>query len=520
MIQPGFEELVDQFILEAHERLDHVESLLLMMHEAPPPDIQEKLVEAQREIHTLKGNAGMMGLKDLQVCAHSIEDEIAQIDHTSPMIEKSLTMIDEFRRLSECIFNEKAPKAPPSSLKRAPKNTNVNIIRGQGSVRISFMALDELMDLLAEMVIFRNRLTDSICRGRHMEDSIRAWDEVEKAQESLIKTLAFIQNQVMNLRMVPLSSLFGGLRRIVHDESVRCRKEVSFVVTGGDTPMDKAILEVANEALGHIVRNAVIHGIESPLQRRRSGKSETGTILLRATALSNEVIIEIRDDGAGIDPQVLVHRATEMNLTLNNQENIFKLLFQPGFSTQTIADISAGRGLGLSVAAEAIQRLSGRIEVTSEPGRETCFLLHLPLSVSITKALIVQVDGEDYALPLSSVIEHLHFSPEKGNIVNHAGVFKWRSGVIPLIDVGSVFETSTGLRHTGYVIIIEADGRRRGLLVDELVGIQEIVVKGLDSMFGNPSGIGGSTILGDGRVVLILDPSGLCSLKPFISTEY
>src|SRR5262249_25399443 len=273
-----------------------------------------------------------------------------------------------------------------------------------GSLRVPFASLDALMDLLAEMVIFRNRLSDSIRTGRFRQTE-SDWDDVQNAEESLGKTLTYIQDHVMRLRMVPLRTLFGRLRRIVYDETLREKKEAQLETEGGDVPLDKALLEVANEALGHLIRNAVVHGIERPATRQKTGKSKFGKVQVSAFIHSNEVEITVTDDGAGIDRAALASAAAQRGIDTSNIEDLAGLLFLPGVSTRQESDLSSGRGIGLSAAQKAVQQMGGRIEVVSNRGSGTTFRLHLPLSVSITRSLMLRVDQEIYALPLISIRE-------------------------------------------------------------------------------------------------------------------
>ena len=377
-----------------------------------------------------------------------------------------------------------------------------------------FSALDELVDLLAEMVIFRNRLSDAVFRGSSLHSSNAAWEEVGNAQEALGKTLTFIQERIMHLRMVPLQGLFTHLRRIVHDEASKEGKEINFHSVGGDTPMDKALLEVASEALGHIIRNAVIHGIELPDERVRKGKAKAGDIYLSASTQGNEVQIDIKDNGAGIKRKDVLESASKFGIETSAVDDLYAMLFLPGFTTRKGADMSAGRGIGLSAVQQSIQRMGGRIDLTSEEGIGSRFRIRVPISVSITNAMLVNVDKEVYALPLSNIIDSLRFHSSVTHRVNNTDVFTWRGKVTPLVDLGYKFGTAQEPREKGYVIIIEADGKNRGLIIDDIIGIREIVVKGLDDIVGTPPGISGSTILGDGRVVLILETSGLSVARP------
>lgn len=519
MPEDSFGGLLDDFFLDARERADRAEDLLLALKGGSPEQRDTLLTEVRRELHTLKGNSGMMGFLDLQSLAHEMEDQIAEFT-TEKIgdVQKILEGLDRFRsRLLESLGDKTAdPEQAPDPVQSEAHRENEPSI--QGSVRVPFESLDQLVDLLAEMVIFKNRLADAIQHGRHTE-SANAWDEVESSHEALSKTLLFIQDRIMQLRMVPLQTLFGHMRRIVHDAGVQEGKEARLETIGGDTPMDKALLEVASEALGHLVRNAIVHGVEAPAVRRKAGKAAAGTVRLAATPRANEVEIVVADDGAGIDRAALLEQARLAGFEASDEHDIRTLLFRPGVSTRETADMGAGRGIGLYAALQSVQHVGGRIDVSSEIGRGSRFSLHLPLSVSIMPALLITADGEEYALPLASVVESLKFGKNDGHRMNHAGVFRWRKEIVTLLDLGYVFKRRNETRRQGYVIVVNVEGRNRGLIADDITGIREIVVKGLDALVGNPQGVSASTILGDGRVVLILDPSGLMAIKPFTSED-
>ncbi len=507
MVEPQFQQLLTDFTLDSRERLDHLEALLLNLPTVAVPEREQVLDEIRRELHTLKGNAGMMRLQDFQSLVHELEDYFGNPEFGPAETEVLLTGIDSLRRMLSA----------ESEGGQTGDNRKEHADERYGSIRIPFAAIDEIVDRLSEMVIFRNRLSDCIATGRNRTDLQSAWDDVATAHEALGKTLGFIQERVMRMGMVPLQTIFGHLQRIVFDEARKNGKEARFETAGGETPLDKVLLEVASAALGHLVRNAVVHGIEPPAARLDAGKSRAGTVSVSAVAQSNQVQNAIEDDGRGIDRGALLQLAAARGLDPQSPQELLKLLFTPGVSTQTDIDMSAGRGLGLSAAREAVQRSGGSIEVDSVEGRGTRFLLRLPLSLSITSALLVRTDNEDYALPLSDVIESLHFRGEDGHRINHAGTYRWRNSLIPLLDLGLVFGTCNSLRSRGYVVLIETNSTKRALLVDDLIGMREIVVKGLDSLTGNPPGVSGSTILGDGRVVLILDAKELAGVQPFVS---
>ncbi len=492
-----FDSFVAEFALEAQERCDRIEELLLAALERDPSARDELLEDTRRELHTLKGNAGMVGLRDLQVAAHGLEDRIEVTD-----LRDLLRELDDYRTLLLATTH-------------GADSAHEQTAQALRAVRVPFAELDELVDLLAEMVVFRNRLDDAITRGVHARRDDEEWNSVVSAHDALGKTLGLLQDHILAMRMVPLRVLFGQLRRIVHDEAAEGSKEAQLVVTGGETPMDKLLLESANESLGHLVRNAVAHGIERPDARAAAGKRREGTIELSATVQSDEVWMDVRDDGAGIDPQHVVRIAESKGLASGGDP--LKLLFHAGFSTRSDSDMSAGRGMGLSAALEAVRRVGGDIEIASTIGRGTHFRVRLPLTLSIIRAMLVRADDEDYAIPLSSIVESIRLAATDMHIVNDAVVFNWRGSVVPILDLGLVMASAAALNARRYVVIIEADGKARGLLVDDLIGMREIVVKSLGELGTPPPGISGATILGDGRVLLITDPKSLVAMSPSLN---
>lgn len=512
MTRNPYEELAGDFLLDAGERLSRLEEVLLAAASAGGEDVSPWLDEARLQLHTLKGNAGMMGFARLQAIAHDLEDRIEDLDPRRPRVDGMLAGVDVFRRELHRI--EGRPEEVEGVLERAAAPSDL----AREGVRVPFQTLDGLVDLLGEMVILRNRLADSLARCREAGGAASGSDEwagVDESHELLGKTLDQLRDGVLRLRMVPLKTLFGPLARIVHDESAREGKEVRFETAGGETPLDKALLELSSEALGHLVRNAVIHGLEDAEERQRAGKAPRGLLRLSAETDAREVRIDVLDDGGGIRRAEVVAAAERRGHRLAPGEDPLSLLFLPGFSTREGADLSSGRGIGLAAVQKAVNRRGGRIEVFSEEGAGTLFRLRLPLSVSITRALLLASDGEDYALPLSAVVESVPLAAPRVHEVNGASLLDWRGGLIPLLDLGTSFGTSETRRRSGFAVVIEAAGAHRALAADRLHGIREVVVKGLDRLAGDPPGIAGATVLGDGRAVLILDPTGLMELSPF-----
>ena len=534
-MQSGFQELLDEFLLEARERADEVESMLLGLSSSDAEVKESSLARVKRELHTLKGNSGMMGFTDLQALAHRMEDQVEELDAEAPEIGDLLTDLDALRQgLDNARPDEQAELDAADSAEQVdrPAETEDEAPEGiSGSVRVPFAKIDQLVELQAETLIFRNRLSDAIAQGVALlgqagvddEDLVQrsadAWEDVEIAQQMLEKVLHQLQDQVTNLGMVPLKSLFRSLRRVIHDESKREGKEVELVIEGGDTPIDKTLLEAAGEALGHLVRNAVIHGIEPPEERLRHGKSDTGTVRLRANVEGGEIRIDVSDDGGGVDVKALSARARQLMGEDYQPDSELALLFAEGLSTHEGTDLGAGRGVGLSAVKKAVEGHGGRVEVRTRHGLGTSFSLRLPVTASILRSLLLRVDMEDYALPLSAVVESTRMAAGDRHQVNQAQVMRWRDKLIPILDLGLTFGTSQEARDEGFVVVIEIGGRFRGLAIDALVGIRDIVVKGLDSIVGRPSGISGSTILGDGRVIMILDPASLAATPPFVETH-
>ncbi|HXO28180.1 MAG TPA: Hpt domain-containing protein, partial [Thermoanaerobaculia bacterium] len=335
---PHTDELLRDFESEAQERLERLEELLLAAPAAAPGGVRDLVDGVRRELHTLKGNAGMMGLGDLQAAAHAMEDLVGDLEARRPRLQRLLAAHDRLRALLKSVVGGGTPAAAgaigsmeamdaagtagvaqprgraadaPSTAgpaAPAPPAGGAGAEPGSG-VRIPFATLDSLVDLLAEMVIARSRLAVALAQTRPLrrggEEGRAAWSEADEAHERLEGVLEDLKQGVLRLRMVPLGSVFRQLGRIVHDTAAQEGKRVRLLVEGGDTAIDKALLELAGEALGHLVRNAIIHGIEEPAERRRGGKDESGTLRLAAHATAREVLIDVEDDGRGVQVDAL-----------------------------------------------------------------------------------------------------------------------------------------------------------------------------------------------------------------------
>jgi two-component system chemotaxis sensor kinase CheA len=312
----------------------------------------------------------------------------------------------------------------------------------------------------------------------------------------------------METRLLPIATVFGRFPRMVRDTAAAEGKRVRLVQAGGETPLDKAVLDRLSEPLVHLVTNAIVHGFEPADLRRRAGKPEEGTVRLEAAPHAGRVVIRVSDDGRGLNEQAIRKKAEALGPEGRSDENIplRNLIFLPGLSTAERVSTLAGRGVGLDVVAGAIHALGGTIDVETAVGQGTAFTLSLPVTLAIVRSLIVEIDQERYALPLAHVAETVRAEPEAIREINHRGVAQWRGDLIHVADGGAVL--GTGISRAAprrFYVVMAAGGKRRGLLVDRLVGHQDVVVKGLDPELGRPDVVSGTTILGDGRVACILD---------------
>jgi two-component system chemotaxis sensor kinase CheA len=326
-----------------------------------------------------------------------------------------------------------------------------------------------------------------------------------------------LQEGVMRIRMVPISQIFSRFPRLVRDLSKSLNKKINLVIEGEETELDKSVIEDLLDPIMHSVRNSIDHGIESQEERKAAGKPEEGMVLLKATNEGNMIVIEISDDGKGIDVDMVKAKAVERGLISPNKllsdVEAFNLIFEPGFSTaKTITSIS-GRGVGLDVVRRAIEKLNGTVTVTSERGRGTKFLIKLPLTLAIIQGLLVRVGEEIYSIPITSVIESLRIKPDEIKMIDNYEVFNIRNDVVSLLRLNRLFGIHTEERQDyNFIVIVGPAEKKMGFMVDSLIGEEDVVIKPLRDQFTNSPGIAGASILGDGSVSLIIDVSQLLEL--------
>jgi two-component system chemotaxis sensor kinase CheA len=380
------------------------------------------------------------------------------------------------------------------------------------SIRVSTEKIDDLMNSVGELVITQSMLGQF---GAVLDGTLG--ERLRSGLAQLERNVRELQESVMRVRMVPISFVFSRFPRMVRDLSQRLGKQVELKMTGGETELDKTVLEKIGDPLVHLVRNSIDHGIESPEQRQASGKDPRGTVHLHAYHRGSSITVEVSDDGGGLKRERILAKARERGLIGADEqladEAVGNLIFLAGFSTHDQATDISGRGVGMDVVKRNVDELGGSIEVRSEAGTGSRFIITLPLTLAIVDGQTVAVGDESYIVPLTAIVESLQMRTASVNhVVGHGEVLSFRGEYLPVVRLEKVFEArSQRAREAsdGLIMVVEGDGRRVGLCVDELLGQQQVVVKTLEANYGHVDGIAGATILGDGSVALILDIAGL-----------
>lgn len=379
------------------------------------------------------------------------------------------------------------------------------------SIRVGIDKVDSLINIVGELVITQSML-DQI--GENFDNN--QIDSLRSGLAQLERNTRELQESVMRIRMLPISFSFSRFPRLVHDLSTHLGKKVHLELSGEQTELDKTVLEKIGDPLVHLVRNALDHGIEMPEERIAQGKPETGSLRLHAFHQSGNIIIQISDDGAGFDVDKIRRKAVEKRLIGSEEaltdDQIYEFIFHPGFSTATQVSDLSGRGVGMDVVRRNIRSLSGSIDVHSRRGQGTRFTIRLPLTLAILDGQLIRVGKQIYILSLLSIIESLRINKKYVNqLAGQAEVYKLRDEYIPILRLYDLFEVETSLTdlEQGLLVVVEGDGQKIGLFVDELLSQQQIVIKSLETNYKQIQGISGATILGNGEVALILDTAGL-----------
>ncbi len=539
------DEITKEFLLESYEGLDKFERDL-MSYEKNPSD-KEKLAQIYRTLHTLKGTSGFLGYARLAKLAHSGENILSllradKLKITRVMTGGLLALVDSIRRiLSHVETDQTEGKADDSSIlsrmealaqlsptlpsdssqvsasvspKTPEGSSSTPSVIEDTALRIDVAQLDHLMNLSGELVLARNQALQWALSEKNPQ-----WISRLQPLSDLSMRL---QEKVMKARLQPISVLWNRFPRLVRDIGDACGKKVVLEMIGGETEVDKGLLELIRDPLTHLVRNAVDHGLESPENRQKAGKSPDGKLRLKASHESGQVLVEVSDDGAGLSLEKIRAKAVQEKLITAEEaahldmEKASQLIFQAGFSTAKEVTQFSGRGVGMDVVKANLDRMGGKVEVESKKGQGTLFRLRIPLTLAVLPALLVETGGQTFVLPRAALKELIRLDPEKAskelNKIHQAPVYRLRGKLLPLVILREVlaFPPDTNqAQRTRYIAVLNYDRGDFGLLLEGVGDFQEVVVKPLGHHLKTIPVWSGSTILGDGRVTLILDVRGL-----------
>ncbi|MCC6243374.1 MAG: chemotaxis protein CheA [Gemmatimonadaceae bacterium] len=553
-------ELLPDFLTESVECITNSEAALLQL-ESNPTD-EEAVNTVFRAFHTVKGTSAFLGLSRVAAFAHEAESLLSrvrdkEIRYTRGCADLSLRSVDMLKELlaavetalagngalplppgyhelldalagydptrdangislakpaardvsgattADAVIDATATDAPAgaSGAPRAARSES-----SDATIRVRTDRLDRLIDMVGELVIAQSMITgDEAFVSGTQHELVRKVTHAGKIVREL-------QDLSMSMRMVPLRGVFQKLARVVRDTSVKAGKTVQFTTDGDDVEIDRTMVDVLGDPLVHMVRNAVDHGVEGPVDREAAGKSTTGAVRLSAYHASGNVVVELADDGRGLYREKLVKKAIEKGLIESDKgmsdSDVFALIFAPGFSTaEKVTDIS-GRGVGMDVIRRNLESIRGRIEIASTPGKGTTFSIRLPLTMAVTDGMLVRVGEERFIIPLTHI--HMSFRPEESmlsTVVGRGEVVLLRGELMPILRLHRLFDVPDAVESPmdGLLMIVGDGTRRTALLVDDLLGQQQVVAKTLGSAMGKVPGVSGGAILGDGRVGLILD---------------
>ncbi|BAI79918.1 two-component system, chemotaxis family, sensor kinase CheA [Deferribacter desulfuricans SSM1] len=542
-------DLIQDFLIEAEELIEQLDQdLVELEHRKDDLDLLNKIFRAA---HTIKGSSSFLGFEKLTDLTHIAEEILNKLRKgemvvTTDVMDVLLEFVDYLKKLIDDIKNgtdtvditdivkklklvnegksvgapkeEKAKPEKKETKKNEPKQIAKVTKAIEQTIRVDVNRLDVLMNLVGELVLSRNRIAQISAEFEKKFEGEFLVEQLLETTSHLGLITTELQLAVMKTRMVPIGKVFNKFPRMVRDLCRELNKDIELVITGEDTELDKSVVEEIGDPLIHMIRNAVDHGIEPPEERVKKGKPEKGLVALNAYYEGNHIVVEIKDDGRGMDPEKLKKKAIEKGVITPEEakslskEEAFGLIFRPGFSTaEKVSDVS-GRGVGMDVVKTNIEKLNGIIQIDSELDKGTTFKLKLPLTLAIIQALLVEVSGEIFAIPIVSVVETVKIDENEIHSFEGREVLKLRESVLSLIRLNEVFELEPTFSNEMYVVVVALAEKRVGLIVDRLIGQEEIVIKSLGEYLGGTVGIAGATIMGDGAVRLILDVAGIMDI--------
>lgn len=443
------------------------------------------------------------------------DDVLDIVQHvTAPVEDEADTAISAAETPAPAIAEAPAENAKPANATSIDGQATSFANLSETLLRVDAERIDSVLNLVGELIIAKSMLHQAINEfdRRYPKDPLKM--RFSDAMAFQARIMNDLQKSVMKIRMVPVEQLFRRFPRVVRDVAKSCGKEVNLVITGQDTDLDKSILDMLAEPLAHLVRNAVDHGIESPAERINDGKPAHGTVTLDAYHQGNEIVIEVTDDGRGIDRDKITAKAVERGLlkagdaALLSEADINELIFHPGLSTAEQVTAISGRGVGMDVVKTVLEKLKGTVSIKTTPGKGTTFYLKVPLTLAIINALLFRVGDRLYAVPLAAVVEITRTNQSAVHRVDNHDVVQLRDEVLPLLHL-SKLANQTADTQKMFVVVISTNDRKFGLVVDQLVGEEELVIKAMDDHLVATDLVSGASILGDGTVVLILNLSSV-----------
>ncbi|MCD6574370.1 chemotaxis protein CheA [Candidatus Aerophobetes bacterium] len=493
-----------------------------------------------RAVHSLKSSSNYMKLSRIEILTKEQERVLQKIREEKRPIsvellnalksgyEFLLQLINDFKENKESPFDleksiEQIKKAFESDGETSQKSSKRILPKREfvdKTIRVPESKLDSLMNLVGELVINRSSFYSILQKLENGKDPSKIKKEIKQAAQTMRRITTELQMTVTELHMLPIKSLFGKFPRLVRDLSREKSKKIELELSGEETQLDKMMIEKISDPLVHLIRNAIDHGIEFPEEREAKGKPSHGTIKLSASQEGEVVVIKISDDGRGMDPEVLKETAIKKGIITPERAKILskreclELIFLPGFSTAAKVTDLSGRGVGMDVVRNTIKELKGEVDIDTEPDRGTTFAIRLPLTLAIVNVLLIEAGGQMFALPLSSIKETVKIPGERIKKVFERKITLLREEILGIVDLRKLLKISTARDFQGLVpvVIVHGGGKNLGLIVDALHQQEEIVIKPLEGIVADIPGIAGATVLGDGKVIPILDPTELIQM--------
>jgi len=550
---PGFDdemrEILDSYLVESKEILEQLSQDLIKLEKSPTDS--NLLNNIFRGMHTLKGTSSFLGFSQISELAHVCEDLLNRLRKNEIVADSNIIdiLIDahktarillsrienhnlepiDINNLLDRIKTATSQKSTATTASPETETVDVKLkeqaatilsspeyaqpLSSEATIRVDVARLDELMNLVGELVLARNRLSQATYSLTEEDNKSELSKQIVEISDQIDFVTTELQIAVMKTRMVPIDKVFSSLPLLARDLMKATGKEVDLQIYGKETELDKSLIEELHDPLVHMLRNAFDHGIEPPEERIKKGKPKEGTIIINAEREGNYILITMEDDGRGMDANEIKKKALENGLITEEEaremstNDALNLIFLPGFSTKKEVSNVSGRGVGMDVVKTKIAKLKGIIDIHSEIDKGTIITLKLPLTLAIIQGLLFKVCDEIFAIPLNTVLEIV--KPNQNDIYTIQGreVIRVRDSILPLARMENIIGKTKHEKSTKgqYVIIVGWAEKRVGIVVDSLLGQKEIVIKSLGKYLGDVPGIAGSTILGDGRVILIID---------------